>query len=184
MENVGLSRRPAAVKISVFAGVSLDGFLARKNHDIDFLPEGGNEGYEEFIASVDAIVIGRNTFEKVLSFGGWAYGKKPVFVLSSRPVDLSVVDGGIVEQLRGEPADIAGELERRGFSHLYVDGGETVQRFLRAGLVTRIVVTHVPVLIGEGIPLFGPLPHDIMLQHLGTKTLGGGLVTSEYSIRR
>jgi len=172
------------VKISVFAGVSLDGFLARKNHELDFLPEGGNEDYGEFIATVDAIVIGRNTFEKVLSFGGWAYGKKPVFVLSSRPIDLSVVDGGVVEQLGGEPAAIAGELERRGFSHLYVDGGVTVQRFLRAGLVSRIIITHVPVLIGDGIPLFGPLPHDIALQHVGTKTLPGGLVTSEYTIPR
>jgi dihydrofolate reductase len=166
--------------ISVFAGVSLDGFLARKNHDIDFLPEGGNELYGEFIATVDAIVIGRNTFEKVLSFGGWAYGSKPVFVLSSRPIDLSVVEGGVVEQLGGEPAGIVSTLQARGVKHLYVDGGVTVQRFLSAGLVTRIVLTRVPVLIGEGIPLFGPLPHDISLELISVKTTANGLVTAEY----
>ena len=168
--------------MSVFAGVSLDGFLARKNHDIDFLPEGGNELYGEFIATVDAIVIGRNTFEKVLSFGDWAYGSKPVFVLSSRPLNLAVVEGGIVEQLGGQPRDIAGALQARGFKHVYVDGGITVQGFLSAGLVTRIVVTHVPVLIGEGIPLFGPLPSDIPLELVNVGRISNGLVTAEYRV--
>ena len=93
---------------SVFIGTSVDGFIARKNDELDFLPEDGGEphGYTEFIASVDAIVIGRKTFEKVLTFGSWAYGKKRVVVLSSRPVDLSVVRGGVVEQMAGDPAEI------------------------------------------------------------------------------
>src|SRR6266478_8752815 len=101
---------------SVFIGTSVDGFIARPNDDLDFLPEGGGEphGYNEFIASVDAIVIGRKTFEKVLTFGTWPYGKKRVVVLSSRPVDLSVVRGGVVEQMAGAPAEIVAQLAERG----------------------------------------------------------------------
>src|SRR3954471_12653462 len=88
-----------SMKASVFVGTSLDGFIARPNGDFDFLPAGGGEphGYNEFIASVDAIVIGRNTFEKVLTLGPWFYGEKRVVVLSSRSVDLSAVKGGNVE---------------------------------------------------------------------------------------
>src|SRR2546425_453361 len=130
--------------VSVLVGTSLDGFLARPNGDFDFLPEGGGEphGYDEFLASVDALVIGRNTFEKVLTFDAWPYGSKRVVVLSSRPLDLSVVRGGVVEQMAGEPAGIVASLAARGIHHLYVDGGITIQRFLRAGLVQRIVVTR------------------------------------------
>jgi len=170
------------MNVTVFAGLSLDGFLARKNDDLDFLPDGGNPEYEAFIATVDAIVIGRRTFEKVLTFGSWPYGKMPVFVLSSNPVDVSVVKDGEVEHRSGEPAEIVESLSGRGFTHLYVDGGVTVQRFLRAGLVTRLIVTHVPVLIGEGIPLFGPLPRDIQLVHVRTTPFKSGLVTSEYTV--
>ena len=91
---------------SVFIGTSLDGFIARLNDDLDFLPPGGGEphGYDEFIASVDAIVIGRKTFEKVLTMGPWPYGDKRVVVLSSRPLDLSKATGGVVEQMAGTPA--------------------------------------------------------------------------------
>src|SRR5271167_3997383 len=98
--------------ISVFVGASVDGFIARPNDDLDFLPEGGGEphGYDEFIASVDAIVIGRKTFETVLAFPDWPYGGKRVVVLSSRPVDLSAVRGGKVEQMAGAPAEIAAKL--------------------------------------------------------------------------
>jgi riboflavin biosynthesis pyrimidine reductase len=74
------------------------------------------------------------------------------------------------------------QLETRGFRHLYVDGGATIQRFLAAGLVDRLVLSRVPVLIGEGIPLFGSLPHDVRLRHVATRTFPGGMVQTEYSI--
>jgi len=172
------------IKVSVFVGASVDGFIARRNDDLDFLPPGGGEphGYNEFIAGVDAIVIGRKTFEKVLTLGPWAYGKKQVIVLSNRPVDLSAAVGGIVEQMAGSPAEIISQLEARGFHHIYVDGGLTIQAFLRAGLVQHLTVTRVPVLIGDGIPLFGPLPHDVPLRHVATRHYPSGLVQSEYVI--
>ena len=169
---------------SVFVGTSLDGFIARPNGDFDFLPEGGGEphGYTEFMATVDAIVMGRNTFEKVLTLGAWPFGDKRVVVLSSRPVDLAPAVGGVVEQMSGAPADIVSKLAARGIHHLYVDGGNTVQRFLLAGLIQRIVITRVPVLIGVGIALFGALPGDVRLRHVATTQYASGLVKSEYAV--
>jgi dihydrofolate reductase len=170
--------------VSVFVGTSVDGFIARPNGEFDFLPAGGGEphGYEEFMASVDALVIGRNTFDTVLKLDPWPYGKKRVVVLSSRPVDLSAVRGGVVEQMAGTPAEIVLKLAASGAHNLYVDGGITVQRFLRAGLVQRLIITRVPVLIGEGIPLFGTLARDVQLRHVATQTYASGLVKSEYQV--
>jgi dihydrofolate reductase len=172
------------MKASVFVGTSLDGFIARQNGDLDFLPPGGGEphGYNEFIATVDAIVIGRNTFETVLPMKPWPYGNKRVVVLSSRPVDFSAVIGGAVEQMAGSPAEIVSKLAATGAQHLYIDGGITIQRFLRAGLIQHLTITRVPVLIGEGIPLFGSLPHDIRLRHLATRHYPSGLVSSDYVV--
>lgn len=168
---------------SVFVGISVDGFLARPNGDIDWLPEAPEpHGYDEFIASVDAIVLGRKSFEKVLTLGPWAYGDKRVVVLSTRPVDLSAAIGGVVEQMSGPPADIVSRLAQSGAHHLYIDGGITIQNFLRAGLIQRLVITRVPVLIGEGIPLFGALPRDIRLGHIATRRYPSGLVQSEYEV--
>ena len=147
------------MKLSVFCGVSVDGFLARPDDGLDFLDAGGQEphGFTEFLASVDVVVIGRRTFEVVVKLGGLSlYGNGHVVVLSRRPLDFSSVKGAAVEQMSGEPAEIAKQLESRGLKHAYIDGGITIQRFLAAGLIDRLVITRVPVLIGAGIPLFWP----------------------------
>jgi dihydrofolate reductase len=173
------------MRLSVFVGTSLDGFIARRNGDYDFLPADGGEphGYDEFIASIDTIVIGRNTFDVVLKLPDWPYDDKRVVVLSSRSLDLSGIPGH-VEQMAGDPREIVQRLEATGAKHVYVDGGLTVQQFLREGLIDDLTITRVPVLIGEGIPLFGALPHDIKLRHIGTRQYKSGLVTSEYEVIR
>lgn len=171
------------MKTSVFCGVSVDGFLARLDGRFDFLEAAGSEphGYEEFIATVDVLVWGRNTYEIVLGFGGeWPF-KKPVIVLSSREIKPPPT-GAAVDHMSGDPADILASLETRGFEHAYIDGGITVQTFLAAGLIERLIVTRVPVLIGEGIPLFGKLPNDVLLEHVATRTYKTGLVQSEYLV--
>lgn len=172
------------MKTSVFIGTSVDGFIARLNGELDFLPEGGGEphGYHEFIATVDALVIGRKTFETVVAFPEWPYGDKRVVVLSSKPIDFSAVRGGRVEQMSGTPAEIVAKLAASGAHHLYIDGGITIQRFLRAGLIQRLTITRVPVLIGEGIALFGALPRDLRLRHIATQHYPSGLVKSEYEV--
>jgi len=169
---------------TVFVGVSVDGFIARRDGGIDWLPQVTEDhGYTELMATVDAVVIGRGTYETVLGFGGqWPYGRTPVIVLSGRTLDLSALRDHPVEQMGGEPAEIVARLEARGIKHIYVDGGITVQRFLRAGLIQRLVLTRIPVLIGEGIPLFGPLPADVRLRHVRTRDFPSGLVQSEYLI--
>ena len=171
---------------SVFIGTSVDGFIARRNGSFDFLPEGGGEphGYNEFFASVDALVIGRKTFEIVLALPKWPYGDKKVVVLSTRKLELSKVPAGRVEQMQGSSREIVSKLEARGIRHIYVDGGVTVQRFLREGMIHRLIITRVPVLIGEGIPLFGSLGKDVRLEHVQTQHYPSGLVKTEYRVLR
>jgi dihydrofolate reductase len=171
------------LKASTFIGTSLDGFIARANGDFDFLPPGGGEphGYDEFMATVDALVIGRKTYETVLAFDAWPYGAKPVFVLSTRSIAPAPA-GAAVERMSGHPAQIVAQLATRGIQHAYVDGGITIQGFLRAGLIQKLIITRVPVLIGSGIPLFGAIPHDIALKHVATRHYASGLVKSEYEV--
>ena len=171
------------MKASVFIGTSLDGFIARANGDLDFLPPGGGEphGYDEFMATVDALVIGRKTFETVLTFDTWPYGEKPVFVLSTRPLAPAPLLA-VVERMSGAPADIVSQLAARGLRHVYVDGGITIQRFLQAELIQRLIITRVPVIIGTGIPLFGAVQRDIILRHVATRQYASGLVQSEYEV--
>jgi dihydrofolate reductase len=140
---------------TVYIATSLDGFIARKDGSIDWLhsiesPPGEDYGFAEFISGIDAIVMGRGTFETVLGFGGaWPY-PKPVYVLSGT----------------------------------YVDGGKTIQGFLREDLIDRLIVTKIPILLGEGIPLFGPIGRDLAWTHVRTTTFANGLVKSEYGRRR
>ncbi len=185
------------MKASVYIATSLDEFIARENGELDWLEGSGEEvneedksaesrgedyGYKDFTGSVDALVMGRHTFDKVLSFGEWAYGDKPVVVLSSRPLEIPEHLSRTVEAVSGSPEEVAAWLSERGVKHLYTDGGETVQRFLRMGLIQRFVITRIPVLIGAGIPLFGPLDGDIKLRHVRTQSYPSGFVQSEYEI--
>lgn len=174
---------------TVYIATSLDGFIAREDGGIDWLPrvgEAGTEdyGYHEFIDSVDAIVMGRNSYEMVLSFGAWPYGKKPVVVLSSRTVAIGQDIAGTVESINAPPHKVVQRLAWRGWRHLYIDGGKTIQGFLREDLIHRLIITTVPILLGAGIPLFGPLSREIRLQHLETRPFANGLVQSHYDVRR
>ena len=175
------------MRTSVFVGTSLDGFIARASGAFDFLHAPGGDpephGYEEFFATVDALVMGRKTFETVLGFDKWPYGPKPVFVLSTRELAPSP-PGAVVQRMSGSPADVLSKLAARGLDHIYVDGGTTVQAFLQAGLINRLIIARVPVLIGTGISLFGPLQHDIILRHVATRVYASGLVQSEYAVVR
>ncbi len=176
------------IRFSVFIATSLDGFIARKNGNLDWLPgsdgtaSGEDHGYQEFLASVDTLVMGRNTYELVLTFGEWPYRGKKVVVLSRRfPKSPTRLAEG-VEGTSTSPAELAPQLEASGSTHVYVDGGKTIQCFLQADLIDEMTITRVPVLIGEGIPLFGPLVRDIKLHHESTKTFVSGLVQSRYKV--
>ena len=131
---------------------------------------------------MDALVIGRNTFETVLTFGTWPYGEKPVFVLTTRSLPVPTPAGAVLERMSGDPREIVSQLALRGVRHIYVDGGITIQRFLRAGLIQRLIITRIPVLLGDGIPLFGAVPRDVALRHVATRQYATGLVQSEYVV--
>lgn len=166
----------------VFVGQSLDGYIARSDGSLDFLDvPGANEdhGFAAFLESVDALVMGRDTYDFVEAYGSWPFGDKPVFVLSHRPVEDPP---DTVEALDLTPLEIAAELDRRGIERVYVDGGRTIQSFLDAGLVERLIITTVPVLIGSGISLFGDLAADITLRLVDVTAFGGGLTQATYDV--
>ena len=174
------------MKTTVFVGISLDGFLARKDGTFDFLFGGGvdsgaDNGYDDFIVTVDALLMGRNTYDVVRAFDKWPYGDKPVYVLSTKPLPPG---GHPVERLEGEPSTVLDALAAKGVGHVYVDGGLTIQGFLRADRIDRLVITRLPVLIGEGIPLFGALTKDVRLKHVSTRVIGDAAVQSTYEVLR
>ena len=180
------------MKVSVYIATSVDGFIARENGDLDWLPgsregdsgEIGDEdyGYQEFMDSVDVLVMGRNTYEAVLGFGQWPYGSKRVVVLSSTPVQIPDGLAETVASRSCSPAELVKDLSKSGVTHLYIDGGKTIQGFLEAGLIDEITITRIPILIGNGIPLFGPLSTDSKLAHIETRSFDNGFVQSKYRV--
>ncbi len=172
----------------------MDGFIARKNGDIDWLPQGseGDEdyGYTEFMSTVDHIVMGRNSFEKVLTFGEWPYNKK-VIVLTSRDLTLPPKLVDKVEPLHLPPRDLVHEMDIRGATPalaggaregIYLDGGITIQHFLRERLINEMVITIIPILIGEGLPLFGTLEKDVRLELIHSRSFPNGFVQNKYKV--
>ncbi len=176
-------------KASAFIATSLDGFIARQDGNLDWLhfdSSGEDYGFHDFMRAVDTLVMGRGTYQKVLTFGEWPYEGTPVVVLSrtlsqsDRPEHLA----GRVDITSETPLALVARLGAAGIKHLYVDGGQTIQSFLSAGLIHELIISRIPVLIGDGIPLFGPLAEDIKLVHLETKTFASGLVQSRYRVVR
>lgn len=174
-----------------YIATSLDGFIARPDGGLDWLdaaqaritpPE--DCGYAAFMQGMDALVMGRNTYEKVRSFTPWPYDK-PVYVLSRTLQALPDAPAG-VQLFHGTPAELLAHAEQQGQPRLYVDGGLTVQSFIAAGLLDEITITRIPVLLGEGLPLFGPLHAghtEVALHHIGTRSWDFGLVQSRYALK-
>ncbi len=169
----------------VFIATSLDGFVAGPSGELDWLmkqkTEGEDHGYDAFMDTVDGLVMGRGTFQKVLTFAEWSYAK-PVVVMSRTLTNQDIPEAisGKVELTELEPPKVMKMLDERGWRRVYVDGGMVIQSFFRAGLISDMILTRVPVLIGEGIPLFGTLKRDIDFEHLETRSFPSGLVTSRY----
>ncbi|WP_426427557.1 dihydrofolate reductase family protein [Pseudomonas palmensis] len=177
------------IKCSVFIAASIDGFIARPDGDIEWLHRPDYETavlngvtYEQFIAGVDALVMGRKTLDKVLSFPEWPYAGIPVIVLSNRPVDMSAHPQANVEVLAGDVTDIVEQLAARGLKHLYIDGGQTLQAFLQAGLIDELIITRIPVLLGQDIALFSHAGSERQLQHVATCASDNGFVQSHYRL--
>lgn len=180
-----------ALRCSVFIATSLDGFISRENGDLDWLDEANSRvpehedcGYAAFIASVDCLVMGRNTFEKVLSFGHWPYDDLRVVVLTSNALDVPENLFGKVEVLNLSPEALAERLSTEGVKRAYVDGGETIRCFLAVDLIDDLTITVVPIVLGKGRPLFQGLGRSVKLSLESVKSYDFGFVQSVYSVDR
>jgi dihydrofolate reductase len=177
---------------AVFLGMSVDGFIARLDHDLSWLTggeeaggppddgEGGDFGFAEFVSGIDALVMGRSTYDVIAPVPEWPYQGRPVHVLSSSlPPD---VDARVTVHRSFD--EVVQALTAAGHRRVYVDGGRTVHQFLAAGLVGELTLSRVPVLIGTGHTPFGEFPADIPLEHVRTRTFPAGMVQSTYRVRR
>jgi dihydrofolate reductase len=176
-------------RCAVFIATSLDGYIARADGSIDWLeeantriPSGEDCGYAQFRSGIDAIVMGRNTFELALGFGAWVYQSTPVVVLSSRLTTLPPNLPSSVSISADKPQDLVRRLSAKGLDRLYIDGGLTIQSFLAVDLIDEMTITTIPVILGGGIPLFGTLDHDLPLTLIESKAYDFGFVQSKYRV--
>lgn len=178
------------MKASVYIATSLDGFIARDEGALDWLDEanttvseGEDCGFQTFMDSVDTLIMGRKTYEKVLSLGQWPYGETPVVVLSRKSISFPSSLPDTVTHSSESPQDLLARLSNEGEKHVYVDGGNTIQGFLSVGLIDEITVTVIPVILGGGIPLFTSLDKEIKLTHVQTTMYDFGFVQTTYSVK-
>ncbi|MES2378634.1 MAG: dihydrofolate reductase family protein [Bacteroidota bacterium] len=172
----------------IYIATSLDGYIAKVDGGIDWLmeipnPDQSDYGFADFMNRVDGVLMGRKTYEIVMNFEEWAY-TKPVFVLTN---SLEVLPGkwaSKAEIIKGEPKDVIAALTNRGVNNLYVDGGKTIQSFLALDLIDEMIITKVPILLGDGIPLFSTSNLELKFEHLETDVYTGGLVKSRYLRKR
>lgn len=176
------------MKVTVYIATSLDGYIARPDGDIEWLHkpeytlENETMGYPELMASIDYLVMGKNSFEKVLSFPTWPYEGTKVIVLSTT---LKSIPEHLKNSVSIQPSidNLMEHLKSMDAKHIYIDGGTLIQSFLKAGLVSELIITQIPVLLGSGISLFGELAEDIHLKLVNTKSFDNSFVQSHYLIK-
>lgn len=169
----------------VYIAASLDGYIADRNDGLEWLmalpnPDNSDLGFGQFIEGIDAIVMGRRTFETVCGFGGeWPY-PRPTFVLSSTLESVPEPLADRVEVISGQPRTIVDSLAERGFKELYIDGGQVIQAFLREDLIDELTLSRIPVLLGGGVSLFGELPGHLEFEPMHTELLIDKVVKTHY----
>jgi dihydrofolate reductase len=168
----------------IYIAASLDGYIADADGGIEWLegipnPDQSDFGFADFLAKIDAIVMGRKTFEKVLTFPKWPY-IKPVFVMTNSLFRIPSHLAGKVSFLNREPGNIIKSLAQKGYRNLYIDGGITIQGFLKENLIDEMIITTIPVLLGNGIPLFGSLPERQDFILCKSEIIGASVVKNHY----
>jgi len=176
-------------KNSVFIATSLDGYIADKNGRIDWLysipnPENDDMGYAEFNNKIDALVMGRTTFETVIGFDvDWPYDK-PVFVLSNKLKEIPESHKDKAFLVKGTLKEILEQIRGKGFNRLYIDGGTTIRNFLKEDLIDEMVLTTIPILLGGGSSLFSELPNEMKFELIKTKTYLNKVTQNHYKRER
>ncbi|MDP1609162.1 MAG: dihydrofolate reductase family protein [Chlamydiales bacterium] len=180
LETTPLSRP----KVSIYIASSIDGYIARTDGNLDWLHYGhvGDEdyGFKEFTNSIDAVVMGRNTYEVVAGFDEWAYKDKRVIVLSSTLTEVRKE----AELFSGRPTELLAKLLAENIKHIWIDGGITVSRFLEAGLVDEITISIISMVLGSGIPLFSKMNQEHKCRLVSTQSYPSGLVQLKYEVLR
>jgi dihydrofolate reductase len=176
--------------VNVYIAVSVDGYIAKEDGDIGWLDEASQNipkeedcGYYDFFKDIDCLIMGRNTYEKVLTFGKWPY-EKPVIVLSKKGVTIPKELMDKVSQTNMTPKELVNKLVKNENKKLYIDGGKTIQSFISENLVDRLIITTIPILLGKGIPLFGSNNQEIWLKHIESIAYPFGFVKSIYLTKR
>jgi len=173
----------------VYIATSIDGYIADRHGGLDWLetvpnPENADFGWSEFMNRIDAIVMGRNTFETVCGFAcDWPYSK-PVFVLSRSLQSVPNEYKDKAQLVKGALAEVLHEVHQAGHSQLYIDGGLTVHTFLKEDLIDEMIITTIPVLLGGGIALFRELPKTMEFAHVKTEVFLDAIVQSHYKRKR
>ena len=176
-------------KNSVFIATSLDGFIADENGGIDWLhstpnPENDDMGYSDFMSNVDALVMGRLTFETVCGFDcDWPY-EKPVFVLSNSLNEIPESHRGKAHLVNGDLTKIISQIHSKGYDRIYIDGGTTVQNFLKEDLIDEIQITTIPILLGGGFPLFSELSGKLEFELIESKVFLNQVTQTKYRRKR
>lgn len=176
-------------KNKVFIATSIDGYIADRNGGIDWLhsipnPNNIDMGYSEFMSQIDAIVMGRNTFDTVCGFEiEWPY-QKPVFVLSNSMSEIPDKYSDKAELVKGSLSEIISIIQSKGYQNLYIDGGRTIQSFLKEDLIDEMTITVIPLLLGGGVPLFSELTHAIEFECVNSKVYLGKVVQNRFERKK
>ena len=176
------------MKTIAYLAVSVDGYIAAKDDGLDWLnelpnPEQSDFGYADFMSGIDALLMGSRTFQVVLDFGVWHY-EKPVFVASRQMTEIPAGYEERISLVQGEMAEILHSIREQGYGNIYVDGGILIRSCLREGLLDEMILTRIPIVLGDGVPLFVPSEQSIDLEHVSTQIHGVGLVQSHYRIKK
>ncbi|CAE6917670.1 COG0262 Dihydrofolate reductase [Vibrio sp. B1REV9] len=169
----------------VFIATSLDGYIADKQGKLDWLqsvpnPDNIDTGFFSLMERIDGLVMGRNTLDVVLSFDcDWPYSK-PVFVLSNTMTEVPQGYEDKAFLVKGELKDVLADLNAKGFNELYIDGGVTIQNFLKEDLIDEMVITCFPILLGGGAPLFGDLERPLNFKVTKSEVVLDTLVQTTY----
>lgn len=184
------------MKCSAFIATSIDGYIARKNGDISWLQNAGNAdadmgenrdmGFKNYLSSVDCIIMGRNTMEKISTFNltdeEWPYGTIPIITLSTTLKSAPENMKNRVEIYAGDTFVLLEQLEKKGYTHAYIDGGATIQHFINLALIDEMTVTRVPILLGEGLSLFGKTSGDIRITEVTSKSFPNDFIQEKFSL--
>lgn len=183
------------MKCSVYIATSADGYIATPDGGVDWLQTAGNHevdlgsedmGFKAFMGSVDCMIMGRKCMEKISSFSltpeQWPYGDMPIVVLSNTVKEQSENLHGKIEMYSGDINELIKNLEKRGFKHAYIDGGSTITSFINLEHIDEMIITKAPVLLGEGIPLFGKIKKSVKLEKSEAKAFKNDFVQIKYRV--